>query len=81
MNDDDKKYEFIGKTVFSITYLLFALRITVLFTAGALIVLFIIKKPLWLAPIIGIACFLIYRFFRVLVLRLLIRLGRWGSGE
>ena len=77
--DDDKKYEFIGKTVFGVTYLLFALRMTALFSAGALIVLFIIGKPLWLAPLIGIACFLIYRFFRILILRLLIRLGRWGS--
>ena len=77
--DDDKKYEFIGKTVFGVTYLLFALRMTALFSAGALIVLFIIGKPLWLAPLIGIACFLIYRFFRILILRLLIKLGRWGS--
>ena len=77
--DDDKKYEFIGKTVFGVTYLLFALRMTALFSAGALIVLFIIGKPLWLAPLIGIACFLIYRFFRILILRLLIKLGRWDN--
>ena len=77
--EDDRKEELIGKTIFSITYLLFALRMTALFSAAALIVLLIIGKPLWLSPIIGIACFLIYRFFRIMILRLLIRLGRWGS--
>ena len=77
--EDDRKEELIGKTIFSITYLLFALRMTALFSAAALIVLLIIGKPLWLSPIIGVACFLIYRFFRIMILRLLIRLGRWGS--
>ena len=37
-----------------------------------------IADPLALI-MVGIACFLIYRFFRILVLRLLIRLGRWGN--
>jgi uncharacterized membrane protein len=76
---DDRREELIGKTVFGVTYLFFALRMTALFSAVALIVLLIIGKPLWLSPLIGTACFLIYRFFRILVFRLLIGFGRWAN--
>ena len=73
---EDEKYEKIGKTIFSITYLLFALRMTVFFSAAALIILLIIGKPLWIAPIAGVIAFLVYRSIRRLVLRILLKLGR-----
>ena len=73
---EDEKYEKIGKTIFSITYLLFALRMTAFFSAAAFIILLIIGKPLWIAPIAGIIAFLIWRSIRRLILRILLKLGR-----
>ena len=73
---EDEKYEKIGKTIFSITYFVFALRMTVFFSAAALIILLIIGKPLWIAPIAGVIAFLIYRAARRLILRIFLRLGR-----
>ncbi|MBR6702077.1 MAG: hypothetical protein IKI78_02920 [Clostridia bacterium] len=75
---EDEKYEKIGKTVFSITYFVFALRMTVFFSAAALIILLIIHKPLWIAPVAGVAAFLVYRGIRRLILRVFLRLGREG---
>ena len=49
---------------------------TVFFSAAALIILLIIGKPLWIAPIAGVITFLIYRAARRLLLHIFLRLGR-----
>lgn len=79
--DDDRKNEAIGKTVLIVRYIFYALRMTVAFSLIALIILLILKKPLWLAPIIGFGVFLIYFLIRWLFFGLLIKFGRWSSGK
>lgn len=77
--NDDKKYERTGKAVFGIAYFLFALKYTAVFSLVALAILWFCGKPLWLSPVFGIAAFLIYRFFRRLILTLIIRFARWAD--
>ena len=71
-----KKYEAIGNTVFSVAYLLFALRFILIASAAALGILFLLDKPLWLAPAFGIAAFLLYRAFYRLILRFFIGISK-----
>lgn len=73
---EDEKYEAIGNTVFSVAYLLFALRFILIASAAALGILFLLDKPLWLAPIFGIVAFLIYRAVYRLILRFFIGISR-----
>ena len=77
----DKKYETIGRTVWSIGYLLYALKFIAVASVIALAVLFFINKPLWLAPIIGAVIFLVYRFIYRIIITGIIRLVRKASGE
>ena len=58
---EDEKYEAIGKTVFHLSYIFFALKFILAVSAAALAVLLLLGKPLWFAPLIGIAVFLLYR--------------------
>lgn len=77
----DKKYETIGRTVWRIGYLLYAVRVIAVVSLIALAVLYFLNKPLWLAPIIGTAVFLIYRLIYRLIITSIIRFARKASGE
>ena len=79
--DDDKKYEKLGKAVFTFSYFLFALKMVRCFSAIAFVVLLILKKPLFFAPIIGAAAFLIYRAIRILIFGLLLKFARWANKD
>ncbi|MCR4593971.1 MAG: hypothetical protein K5761_02820 [Clostridiales bacterium] len=74
--NEDRKYEKIGRTVTRITYWFFALKFIICASIPAAVVLFIISKPLWWAPLIGLGAFLIYRFFWRLVFWTLYKLSR-----
>ena len=76
MNDEDRKYEKIGRTVTKVTYWLFAARFILMVSIVALVVLLIIRKPLYWAPLIGIAVFLIYRFFWRLIFWIFYKLSK-----
>ena len=78
---EDKKYETIGRAVLRISYWLYALKIIAIVSVIALAMLFFLQKPLWWAPVIGVAVFLIYRFLRVTLFSALIRFGRASNGE
>ena len=79
--DEDKKYEYTGKAVFSIAYLIFSLKCIAVFSLIALAVLLVLHKQLWYAPLFGAAAFLVYRFFRRLFFRLMIRFARWADQD
>ena len=74
--NDDKKYEKIGRTITSITYWIFALKIIAAVSIIAAVVLFVLGKPLYFAPLIGIGVFLIYRFFWRLIFWLFYKLSK-----
>lgn len=75
-NEQDKRDEKLGRLVFSISYLLYALKFVVIASLIALILLYFIHKPLWLSPIIGCTVFLIWRSFRRFVLKKIFELTR-----
>lgn len=77
----DKKYETIGRKIWRISYLWYALRFIAVISLIALAVLYFVNKPLWLAPIIGIAVFLVYRSVYRMIIGIMIRLARKASGE
>ncbi len=77
----DEKYETIGRTVWRISYLWYALKFTAVISLIALAVLYFVNKPLWLAPIIGIGIFLIYRSVYRIIIGAIIRFARKASGD
>ncbi len=61
--NEDKKNEKIGRTIMNVTYFVFAVRFIVIVTVAAGIVMYFLDKPLWIAPVIGLGAFVIYRLF------------------
>ena len=57
-NDRDEK---LGRAIVGVTWLIFAAKFLLIVTAIALIVLYFMGKPLWLAPIIAVGIFAVYR--------------------
>ena len=60
--NEDQKNEKIGRAIVNLTWLWFAAKFIVVTSVIAGIVLYFINKPLWIAPLIGIGTFIIYRF-------------------
>lgn len=59
--NEDQQNEKIGGAIVWISWIFFALKFIGITSLIALVVLFFIHKPLWIAPIIGVGLFLIYR--------------------
>lgn len=70
-NDQRKRDENRGRMIMSIGWFLFAAKFIAVATITALVILYFIGKPLWLAPIIGIGIFTVYRLFWSLIWRLI----------
>jgi hypothetical protein len=75
-NEQDRN-EKLGQAVVGISWFIFAAKFIVIVAVIALVVLYFIGKPLWLAPIIAIGAFAIYR----LLLRLVWKLIEMISGK
>ena len=61
--DDDKRDEKIGRAIVGVTWLIFAAKFILITTVIALVVLYFLGRPLWLAPIIAVVIFAVYRLF------------------
>ena len=61
--DEDKRDEKLGRAIVSVTWLIFAAKFIVVVSVIALVVLYFVGKPLWLAPIIAVVIFAVYRLF------------------
>ena len=57
-NDRDEK---LGRAIVGGTWLIFAAKFLLIVTGVALVVLYFLGKPLWLAPIIAFVIFAVYR--------------------
>lgn len=75
--NENQKNEKIGRVIVNITWLWFAAKFIVVTSVVAGIVLYFINKPLWIAPVIGIGAFIIYR----LIWRLIWLFIRWASKQ
>ena len=66
--NEDRKNEKIGRTILTLSWWLFAAKFLIIVTVITAIVLYFLGKPLWLAPVIAIGIFFIYRCIWRLIL-------------
>ena len=65
----------IGRTLMTLMWIWFTIKFIGITSLIALLVLWIIRKPLWLAPIIAVGLYFVYRLFRMLFLMLIGMIG------
>ena len=68
---EDERDEKIGRAALTFSMIVYAIGFIFVVSLIALVVLFIIGKPLWIAPLIGIGAYIGYRLILTLILRLL----------
>ena len=73
--EQDEKYEKLGSAVMGIAWLFYALKFIVSVSVIALFILLIMQKPLWIAPIVGVIVFTVYR----IIWRLFFHFVRWSN--
>ena len=64
--DNSKKEENLGRAVFGIAYILFAIKFLVIATVITLPIVWLLGKPLWIAPVVAVILFTLYRIIWVL---------------
>ena len=70
MNEDERD-ERLGRAILSVSQIIYAIGFIAVVSVIALVVLLIIGKPLWIAPVIGVVVYLLYRLVLTAILRLL----------
>ncbi len=70
MNEDERD-EKLGKAILSVSQIIYAIGFIAVVSVIALVILLIIGKPLWIAPVIGVVVYLLYRLVLTAILRLL----------
>ncbi len=75
--NEDEKNEKIGRAIVNISWWIFALKFLVIATVIAGIVIWLLGKPLWIAPLIAVGAFIIYR----LIWRLIWVFIEWASKQ
>ena len=59
--DQDERDEKLGRAIVNISWWIFAAKFLVIVTVIAGIVMYFLGKPLWIAPLIAVGIFIIYR--------------------
>ena len=75
--DEDKRYEKMGRAAVGFAWLLFAAKFLAVTTVISLIILYLLGKPLWIAPIIAVIIFALYKA----VWRLIWKLIEWAARQ
>ena len=70
MNEDERD-ERLGRAILSVSQIIYAIGFIVVVSVIALVILLIIGKPLWIAPVIGVVVYLLYRLILTAILNLL----------
>ena len=70
MNEDERD-EKLGKAILSVSQIIYAIGFIAVVSVIALVILLIIGKPLWIAPVIGVVVYVLYRLVLTAILRLL----------
>ncbi len=73
---DDKREERLGRAVVGVSWVVYAVVFFLAATGAALALLWAFEGPLWLAPLIGAAAWLIYRLACFLFWKLVFFLTR-----
>lgn len=75
--DQDERDEKLGRTIFSIAWFLFVIKFLAVATLVSLVFVYILGRPLWLASLIAVGAFIIYR----LIWRLIWKFLDWASRQ
>ena len=75
--DEKERNEKLGRAVVGIGWFIFAAKFLIITTILAGIILYFLGKPLWVAPIIAVCIFIIYRFFWGLIWKFI----EWASKQ
>ena len=75
--NQDKKDDKIGRAIFTLAWWIYAAKFLITVTLIAGLVIFILGKPLWIAPLIAIGIFTIYR----LIWRLIWTFIEWACRQ
>lgn len=70
-------YFFRESRIFSIAWFLFVIKFLAVATLVSLVFVYILGRPLWLAPLIAVGAFIIYR----LIWRLIWKFLDWASRQ
>ena len=73
--EQNQRYTGLGAFVMGVMWILYALKWITVVSVIALPVLWLMHKPLWIAPIIGVIGYVIFRIFW----RLFWRFIRWSE--
>lgn len=73
---DDKQYEKLGRSIFSISYYWYAFKFVLAVSVISAVPLFLLHKPLYFAPIIGVVAFLVYRFLWRLFFKIMYKFSK-----
>ena len=76
-SNEQERNEKLVQAVVGISWFIFAAKFIVITTVIALAALYFLGKPLWIAPIIAVGAFAVYRLF----LRLMWKLVEWASSQ
>ena len=76
-DSQDKRDEKIGRAIVTFSWWIFAVKFLVVTTIIAGVVIFFLGKPLWIAPVVAVILFIIYR----LILRLIWRFIEWADRQ
>ncbi len=60
-SSQDERDEKLGRVILTLNWWIFAAKFLVIVTVIAGVVIFFLGKPLWIAPLIAIGAFIIYR--------------------
>ena len=74
--DEKDREEKIGRTVAGLAWILFAVKFLVIVSVIALPVVYFLGKPLWMAPVVALVVYIIYRLGWRLVLKFIEWAGR-----
>ena len=59
--NQDERDEKLGRAILTLNWWIFAVKFLIIVTVIAGIVIYFLGKPLWIAPLIAIGLFIIYR--------------------
>jgi len=76
-NSQDERDEKLGRIILTLNWWIFAVKFIVIVTVIAGIVIYFLGKPLWIAPLIAIGAFIIYR----LIWRLIWLFIEWAGRQ
>ena len=71
---ENEQNEKMGRAVVGIVWIIFAAKFIIIATVVALVILYFIGKPLWIAPIAAVIVFAAYRILWGSIWRLISRL-------